>query len=249
MANERITMEIESLQRLSNYDVLDKHGKKIGRVEALWEDFTRQAAFIGVKTGWLGIGKANVIPTQSASVNHGKQQIMLPYEEDVVKDAPSFYAEDEIDRPSEDRIYDYYALHGLHLEPDYRERTPEYMEKYGSEEKTIPLGEERLNVSKREIDSGGVRLRKVVRTEIVNQPVELKKEDIVVERTKAGDQSQSPDFREEEIFIPLRREEAVLEKESHIVENVKVKKQSNVEKENITDTVRHEDIEQRREEQ
>ncbi len=265
MANERITVEHESLQRLADYDVLDRNGKKIGSVDALWEDFSRQAAFIGVKTSWLGMGKAHVIPTQSASVNHGKHQIMLPYEEDIVKNAPAFDAEDEIDRPSEDKIYDYYSKHGLSVENDYRERSPEYIERYGGEygfeqgeeiqghagestEKTIKLGEERLKVGKREVEGGGIRLRKVVRTEIVNQPVELKSEDVVVERVKSTDKTGSPDFREDEVFIPLRHEEAVVDKESRITEEVKVKKQTGVERENVSDTVRREDLEQRREE-
>ena len=41
-------------------------------------------------------------------------------------------------------------------------------------------------VGKREVEYGGVRLRKVVKTEVVNQPVELTREEIVIERVPAG---------------------------------------------------------------
>ena len=57
-----------------------------------------------------------------------------------------------------------------------------------------------LKIGKRTVDAGSVRLRKVIRTEIVNQPVEIRHEDVVVERV-AADQvhagADASDFRDE----------------------------------------------------
>src|SRR5437588_5149152 len=50
----------------------------------------------------------------------------------------------------------------------------------------IPLYEETVNVGKREVETGAVRLRKVVRTETVNQPVQLRHEEIVIDREPAN---------------------------------------------------------------
>ncbi len=56
---------------------------------------------------------------------------------------------------------------------------------------SIPLHEERLNVGKRTVDAGQITLRKVVTTETVNQPVQLRKESLVIDRNTAGNQRSS----------------------------------------------------------
>ena len=50
-------------------------------------------------------------------------------------------------------------------------------------------------MGKRTVDAGQVRLRKIVRTEIVNQPVEVRHEDVVIERVAAGDVRTGTDRR------------------------------------------------------
>ena len=49
----------------------------------------------------------------------------------------------------------------------------------------VPLSEEEVKVGKRTVGAGEVKLHKTVTTEQVNDPVELKREDIVVERVAA----------------------------------------------------------------
>ena len=46
----------------------------------------------------------------------------------------------------------------------------------------IPLSEERVKVGKRTVGAGEVRVRKNVSTEQVNVPVELKRENVVIEK-------------------------------------------------------------------
>ena len=56
------------------------------------------------------------------------------------------------------------------------------------------------------MDAGQVRLRKIVRTEIVNQPVEIRHEDVVIERISADQVhagTATSDFKEEVIDVPL----------------------------------------------
>jgi uncharacterized protein (TIGR02271 family) len=91
---------------------------------------------------------------------------------------------------------------------------------------TVPLSEEELAISKREIEAGTARIRKVVRTETVDQPVELRHEEAVVERvTPTTTEVPSDAFQEGTIEVPLKREEAVVEKTARVTGEVRVKKE------------------------
>ena len=57
-------------------------------------------------------------------------------------------------------------------------------------ELVIPLHEEQVNVGKRTVDAGTVTIRKIVTSETVNQPAELRKESLVIDREGAGAQFQ-----------------------------------------------------------
>jgi uncharacterized protein (TIGR02271 family) len=108
----------------------------------------------------------------------------------------------------------------------------------------VALTEEQLKVGKRNVAAGEVRVRKVVETERVNVPVELKREDAVIERIPASEvKAGAPSsFQEDEIRVPLSREEAVVEKETRVIGGVRVRKTEKVEQQNVSDTVRREDV-------
>jgi uncharacterized protein (TIGR02271 family) len=114
----------------------------------------------------------------------------------------------------------------------------------GREQASVTLREEELKVGKRQVEYGGVRLKKIVRTERVNQPVELKREEMVIERVPGSGSIQAGGkaFEQEEIYIPLRREEAVVQKEAHVREQVRVSKRSETERQNISEQIRKEDV-------
>ncbi|MDB5047353.1 MAG: hypothetical protein JWO30_424 [Fibrobacteres bacterium] len=110
---------------------------------------------------------------------------------------------------------------------------------------SMELKEEQVNIGKREVEAGGVRLRKVIRTETVDQPVELSHEEVVVEKVPAPDagKSTSAEFRDEDVFIPLRKEVPEVSKSARVTEEVQARKQSQSERQNISETVRKEDVE------
>lgn len=248
------------LQRYLDYTVVDRNGDKVGNVDAVWQDHTGQPAYVGIKTGWLGMGRAHVVPAQSLDVSDATRKIRLPYTSDVVKNAPAFDEQAEIDDDAERRIADYYRGHGLRQESRLTDEVAPTIERREwtdsptrrdesmvgrDEDVRVPLSEEEVKVGKREVEYGGVRLRKVIRTETVNQPVELQREEIVVERMPASQMPSRSDvaFREEEIYVPLRREEPVVEKTAHTREEVRVGKRRESEHREINETVRREDVE------
>jgi uncharacterized protein (TIGR02271 family) len=209
-------------------------------------DASGKPAFIGVKTGWI-FGKNHVVPVGNTMVNDRQRIARLPYPEEKIKDAPSFDPDVDLTDADERQIYGYYGVQ----QPQYRgvEAKPEKpaapaREVTGKEGATMQLSEEQLKVGKREVAAGGVRLRKVVRTETVNQPIELKREEIVVERVPAsGKTPGQPTFEGEDVFIPLHREEAIIEKEAHVREEVRVSKTAETERETVKGEVRKEDVE------
>lgn len=109
---------------------------------------------------------------------------------------------------------------------------------------TVPLSEEELEIHKREVEAGTARLRKVVRTETVEQPVELRREEAVVERvTPSTTEVPADAFQERTVEVPLKREEAVVEKTAHVTGEVKVTKGERTDTEHVREELRKEEVE------
>jgi len=110
----------------------------------------------------------------------------------------------------------------------------------------VPLYQESLNVGKREVEAGSVRLRKVVKTETVNQPVELRHEEVVIDReaggSQGGNQILSQPFQEGETVIRLKQEVPVIEKQTTPAGEIVVQTRSAAQQTNIQAEVRREDI-------
>lgn len=254
-----------NLERVAGFDVYDRNDEHIGSVSAIWTDRSGQPAYLGVKTLWL-IGRTHVVPAHHAQVNGHEERIRIPYLKEEVKDAPSFDPDSELDFTKEQEVTSYYSsrgpqLPGLQAEqpvtaatgtpppiaPSAERDKPGLARTETGETTAIPLHEEHISVGKRQVETAGVRLRKVVRTEVVSQPVELRHEDVVIERVPASEASREVQggrqFEGESIYIPLRREEAVVNKETVVREEVRARRTQGTERQNITGQVRKEDIE------
>jgi uncharacterized protein (TIGR02271 family) len=231
-------------ERIIGFDVQDSLGSSVGKVHNLWTDDQGQPVFLGVKTGWL-FGKNHVVPVHTAEVNSSRRLVKLPFSEEQIKNAPSFDESAELTEYDQQQIFSYYGVSSGSAEP--RSVRQEHMsDRVGdrtTEDRTIQLKEEDVRVGKREVEAGGIRLHKIVRTETVNEPVELKREEIVIERRPvSGEVAGDARFEEEDIFIPLRREEPVVQKEARVTEEVRVGKKTEVERQQITEQVRKEDL-------
>lgn len=119
-------------------------------------------------------------------------------------------------------------------------------------EVVIPLHEEQLNVGKRTVNAGQVRIRKVVTTDTVSQPVELRRETVVIERQSAGgetteasgtaDINSGAPFQEKEITIQLHEEQPVVEKQTVVTGKVVARKAAEMERTNVKREIRREDV-------
>ncbi len=114
-----------------------------------------------------------------------------------------------------------------------------------NEERTIPVIREELEVGKRPVVSGGVRVFSRVVEEPVEEQVRLRQERVVVDRqpadraVAAGDQGS---LREQTIDVMEMSEEPVIQKRSRVVEEVRVGKEATERTETVRDTLRHTEV-------
>ena len=117
------------------------------------------------------------------------------------------------------------------------------------EEEHIPIVEEELRVGKREVSRGGARVRSYVREVPVTEQVNLREENISVERRPVdsgplsqSDLQRSDLMQDHEIEMRATGEEAVIGKDARVKEELVVKKTADQHSENVQDTVRHTEV-------
>lgn len=111
--------------------------------------------------------------------------------------------------------------------------------------KTIPIIEENIQVGKREVETGGVRLRSRIVETPFTENLSLREEHVKVERTKVDRAATNADltnFQEGTIELTERSEVPVVNKEARIVEEVSLGKDVEHREETIKDTVRKTEV-------
>ena len=103
--------------------------------------------------------------------------------------------------------------------------------------------EEELQVGTRAVETGRVRLRKWVETEPVAVDVELQREAARVTRERVDQPVSGAEIGSDEIEVPLRGEEAVVQKQAVAKEKIAVGKTVETEQETVSDEVRKERVE------
>lgn len=113
-------------------------------------------------------------------------------------------------------------------------------------EVALPVIEEQLNVGKRVVQRGGVRVHTRITERPVEEQVTLREENVTVNRRpvdRAVSDADLTNFKEGEFDVTTRAEEAVVGKESRVVEEVVVGKNVTEREETVRDTVRRTDVE------
>ena len=234
-------MTMDRLSALRGAPVYDAEGDKIGAVEEIfYDEETGKAEWIGIGTGFFGT-KRVLVPTAGASSSD--DGVTVRYSKEQVKDSPDIDS-DQISQETEQELYSYYGL-------EYSERRSETglpegargRGKVGDEDTAVIRHEEELAVGKREAEAGRVRLRKWVETEPVEEDVEVRRETAHVERERIDQPVSDAAIGEEEVEVPLRAEEAVVEKRTVAKERVGVEKDVETERETVGGDVRKERVE------
>jgi len=115
----------------------------------------------------------------------------------------------------------------------------------GKQQVAIPVVEEDLQVGKREVEKGGVR----VETRVVEKPVEetvnLREENVRVERVPTDrplTEREMAEMRNGTIEVVERAEIPMVTKEARVVEEVLVTKDTTQRSETVRDTVKHTEV-------
>ncbi len=115
----------------------------------------------------------------------------------------------------------------------------------GNESTSIPIVEENVQIGKKEVETGGARLR----SRIVERPVEenlrLREERVTVERTPVDRKATDEDLnslQDKEIEVVEHAEVPVVSKEARVVEEVKLNKEVEEKDETVRDTVRKTEV-------
>ncbi len=112
-------------------------------------------------------------------------------------------------------------------------------------DQTIKVIQEDLQVGKRTVETGGVRVRSRIVSKPVEESVRLREERVTLQRNPVNRVATAADlnaFKEGEISLTEHAEVPVVNKEARVVEEISVGKQVNEREEVIRDTVRNTEV-------
>jgi len=115
----------------------------------------------------------------------------------------------------------------------------------GNESTSIPIVEENVQVGKREVETGGVRLKSRIVEKPVEENLRLREERVTVERTPVDRKATEEDLttlRDQEIEIVENAEVPVVSKEARVIEEVKLNKEVEHRDETVRETVRKTEV-------
>jgi uncharacterized protein (TIGR02271 family) len=251
------SMTRDQLLQARGRPVYGSDGSRLGEIEEIFvDDDTEQPEWFALGASFAGTKRVLVPVTGATSYEDG---FRVPYSEEQVKATPDVDS-DEISQELETRLYSHYGL-------EYSERrsqsglpeggTPERaavgeadVGRAESEpdaaraegEADVVRTEEELAVGKRPVEAGRARLRKWVETEPVSVDVDLQRETARVRREAIDEPVRDVELGEEEVEVPLRGEEPVVEKQAVARERITVEKDVETERETVSDEVRRERV-------
>lgn len=262
-------IDTNNLPGLIGAHVIDSDGDKIGTAAQIYVDTTTgEPNWATVRTGLFGTSET-FVPLQNASVE--SDEIHVAFEKQFVKDAPRIDADGDLSPEDERILYDYYGMgydegfvgtmdgdvgraadfdDSRRGSADARRGAADsgYDTSGPSTDDAMTRSEERLNVSKENVQAGRARLRKFVVTENQNVTVPVSREEVRIERepitdANRGNATSGPDISEEEHEMTLNEERVVVDKDTVPVERVRLDKDTVTEQRNVNADVRKEEIE------
>jgi uncharacterized protein (TIGR02271 family) len=240
--------DIDTVRTWEGRTMVDRDGNRIGTIDAIYlDDQTGQPEWALVNTGLFGT-KSSFVPLAQATQTD--QDVRVPYDKQLVKDAPRVDPDGHLSEAEERQLWRHYGL-------DYDRTTRRRgtgRDAVGRDtsgpttDDAMTRSEEELRVGTTQRERGRVRLRKYVTTEHVQQTVPVQRERVRVEREPITDANldaatSGPDISEEEHEVILREEEPVVEKRVVPKERVRLDKDTVTGEEQVAEEVRKEQIE------
>jgi uncharacterized protein (TIGR02271 family) len=245
--------DIDTVRSWQGATLVDRDGDKVGTIDAIYvDDQTGQPEWALVNTGLFGT-KSSFVPLAQASGSG--DQVQVPYEKQLVKDAPRIDTDQHLSEAEEQQLWRHYGLdYGAGYADTDRAATYEERDTVGRDvsgpttDDAMTRSEEELRVGTTQRERGRARLRKYVTTEQQQVTVPVQREEVRVEREPITDANldaatSGPAISEEEHEVVLREEEPVVEKRAVPKERVRLDTETVTEERQVADEVRKERIE------
>lgn len=228
------------LDEMRGAAVYDEQGEKIGKVEEIFYDQqTNIPEWIGIGTGFFGT-KRVLVPVQGAQVLD--DALLVAYPKRQVSESPDLDS-DEISQEQEAELSSFYGLEYSNKQSETGLPEGGAQGGRGPGDQAVTRSEEELEVGKRDVEAGRVRLRKWVETEPVALDVELHREVARVTREPINEPVPEHEFTPEEIEVPLRAERPMVQKRTVAKERIGVEKRVEAGQERVEEEVRKERVE------
>jgi uncharacterized protein (TIGR02271 family) len=239
--------DIDTARTWQGRTLVDRDGGRIGSIDAIYlDDDTGQPEWALVNTGLFGT-KSSFVPLAQATEDHS--DVRVPYDKQLVKDAPRIDPDGRLSEAEERRLWRHY---GLDYDRTTRRRATG-KDAVGRDtsgpttDDAMTRSEEELRVGTAQRERGRVRLRKYVTTEQVQQTVPVQRERVRVEREPITDANRDaatsgPEISEAEHEVILREEEPVVQKRVVPKERVRLDKDTLTDEKRVAEEVRKEQI-------
>jgi uncharacterized protein (TIGR02271 family) len=240
--------DIDTVGSWQGRTMVDRHGSRIGSIDAIYlDDHTGQPEWALVNTGLFGT-KSSFVPLAQATQTD--QDVRVPYDKQLVKDAPRVNPDGHLSEAEERQLWRHYGLD--YDRPTRRRATGR--DAVGRDtsgpttDEAMTRSEEELRVGTSQRERGRVRLRKYVTTEQVQQTVPVQRERVRVEREPITDANldaatSGPELSAAEHEVILHEEEPVVDKRVVPKERVRLDKDTATGEERVAEQVRKEQIE------
>jgi uncharacterized protein (TIGR02271 family) len=261
-------VDVDTVRNWQGSTMVDRDGDRIGNIDAIYvDDQTGEPEWALVNTGLFGT-RSTFVPIAQASASG--DQVQVPYEKQLVKDAPNMDPDGHLSEQEEQELWRHYGLDygaaGTYGDRDAaagtavgyvdtdRDAATYDRDTVGRDvsgpttDDAMTRSEEELQVGTRTRERGRARLRKYVTTETQQVTVPVQREEVRVEREPITDANldaatSGPAISEEEHEVILREEEPVVEKRAVPRERVRLGTETVTDQRQVSDEVRKERIE------
>jgi len=257
---------IDTVRSWQGATLVDRDGDKVGTVESIYvDDQTGEPEWALVNTGLFGT-KSSFVPLAQASGSG--DQVQVPYDKQLVKDAPRIDTDQHLSEAEEQRLWTHYRLdygtgyesgttagytdtanrHGDGIHDQVQDDTVGRDTSGPTTDDAMTRSEEELQVGTQTRERGRARLRKYVTTETQQVTVPVQREQVRVEREPITDANldaatSGPAISEEEHEVTLHEETPVVEKRAVPKERVRLDTETVTDERQVAEELRKEQIE------
>ena len=239
--------DLDTVRGWHGRTMVDRDGSRIGTIDAIYlDDRTGEPEWALVNIGLFGT-RSSFVPLAQATQTG--DDVRVPYDKQLVKDAPRVDADQHLSEAEEQQLWRHYGLDYDTTDRDVTTRRRATGRGSGpTTDDAMTRSEEELRVGTAQRERGRVRLRKYVTTEQVQQTLPVRRERVRVEREPVTDANldaatSGPALAEAEQEVVLREEEPVVEKRVVPKERVRLDKDTVTGQERVAEEVRKEQIE------